>query len=150
MSKGRFMNVIQKSITDAPDPFIVHGVNLRGKYNKGVAKAVRTLWPSAYDEYIRVFEKSKLGDYNIVKITPTLSIVNLFSQNTYGNYGIHANLEAIITGLWNFLQETKPSSIAIPPIGCGYGGLDWKDVSEAFTELENATGTTFNVYLGEK
>ncbi len=144
------MNIIQKSITEAPDPFIVHGVNLRGKYNKGVAKAVRNVWPLAYEEYIRVFHKSKLGDYNIVKISSTLSIVNLFSQETYGNYGVHANLEAIITGLWTFLNEHKPSSIAIPQIGCGLGGLIWKDVEEAFIELEKATGTIFNVYVGAK
>lgn len=36
------------------------------------------------------------------------------------------------------IEEKKISSIALPPLGCGNGGLDWSDVRP---EIERALGS---------
>ena len=50
---------------------------------------------------------------------------------------IRSGLRALVAGV----QRLGISSIAVPPLGCGNGGLDWREVrpliESAFNELPN-------------
>jgi O-acetyl-ADP-ribose deacetylase (regulator of RNase III) len=129
--------------TDAP--YLLHGCNCRGVMGSGIAKAIRDKFPLAYDTYKAKEEKDGLilGEYSIYrKSTP--SIVNLHTQKNFGNDGaVYADAIAIRSSVGSFLidefsNSTYPGciSIAIPKIGCGLGGLDWKHVERIFQSIE--------------
>jgi O-acetyl-ADP-ribose deacetylase (regulator of RNase III) len=57
---------------------------------------------------------------------------------------IRSGLRALVAGV----QRLGISSIAVPPLGCGNGGLDWRDVrpliESAFNELPNTQVQLFS------
>ena len=128
---------------------IAHGVNCQGKMNSGVAKQVRAQYPKAYEEYMKLYltgdsdesfifgrfcdpnrANQLLGLSQIVKDKDTF-IANLFTQNFYGKDGAkYADQTSIHTALLHLAHSVQyteflPKSIAMPKIGCGFGGLDW-------------------------
>ncbi len=138
---------------------IAHGVNCQGKMNSGVAKQVRAQYPKAYEEYMKLYltgdsdesfifgrfcdpnrANQLLGLSQIVKDKDTF-IANLFTQNFYGKDGAkYADQTSIHTALIHLaysVQYTQslPKSIAMPKIGCGFGGLDWE--TEVLPVLED-------------
>lgn len=61
---------------------------------------------------------------------------------TKGHWRAKSRIEDIVAGLEDLIAKVKQlgiKSIAVPPLGCGYGGLDWRDVepliAQAFDSL---------------
>ena len=69
---------------------------------------------------------------------------------TKTHWRVQSRVEWIENGLQDFVRvitDKKISSIAIPPLGCGNGGLDWRDVRPRIvTALENIEGLEVAVY----
>lgn len=141
------MNYVRSDITGTHVPFIVHGCNTQGVFNKGVAKAIRQAFPFAYKAYIEQYRIKRPGQA-IIAVDPdsTLVIGNLLTQKTYGNYGVHAEPELIRSSLLDFIFQTRATVIASPKIGCNLGGLVWSDVEPIFLEIEDRLGVDFIIY----
>lgn len=57
--------------------------------------------------------------------------------------------EYIQSGLRNLREELKDlniTSVAIPALGCGLGGLDWEIVKKMFIDELNDCDVSFHVY----
>ena len=84
---------INGNLLDSTAEFIVHQVNCLGVMGSGVARAIRDKWPVVYDEYSKLFQNTAewtshlLGKIQIIKISDTQSVVNLFAQSNYGYDG---------------------------------------------------------------
>ena len=110
-------------------------VNCRGVMGKGLALQFKQRYPENTEKYEQwcTFHNEP-GDYCAVTIyredgLPEFIIVNLATKD---HWRYPSKLEWINTGLYNLrafcdLQHAG-NSLAIPPLGCGCGGLDWKDV----------------------
>lgn len=139
------MRIIKADILSHTCDLLVHGVNLKGKFNAGLAKIIRKKYPPVYVSYMSTYKNAELGDY-VPIILGEKVVCNLFSQKTYGRTGIHADLKAIENGLRRIINDLEPALIAIPKIGCGLGGLDWSDVRVILEELEKEYSIIFEVY----
>jgi O-acetyl-ADP-ribose deacetylase (regulator of RNase III) len=99
----------------------------------GIAVEFRTRYPEMYEQY-RARCKTKprqfnLGDVWLWKSESQPWVFNLGTQE--GTWRARASYEAIETALNRMRQLADGegiSSIAIPRIGVGYGGLSWKKV----------------------
>lgn len=115
---------------------IIHGANCQNLMGAGIAGQIAKRYPIAVavdEAYKLPLGPERLGCFSIAKV-PHLEIgekyiVNLYSQIYPGNC---ADLDGIRLGLRKFsaMYHSRWSNIGVPLIGCGIGGLDWKDVRE--------------------
>lgn len=110
-----------------------HGCNCQGSMGAGIAVGFRERYPEMYEQY-RARCKAKprefnLGDAWLWKAEGQPWVFNLGTQE--GTWRARASYEAIETALCRMREMADVeaiTSIAIPRIGVGYGGLSWKKV----------------------
>jgi O-acetyl-ADP-ribose deacetylase (regulator of RNase III) len=112
---------------------LVNTVNCVGAMGKGIALQFRQAYPEIFAEYARACRNGevKLGQMFTVstgKLTDPHYIINFPTKNHWRE---PSRIDDIRTGLIDLVAEIKRleiRSIAIPPLGCGNGGLRWSDV----------------------
>jgi O-acetyl-ADP-ribose deacetylase (regulator of RNase III) len=116
---------------------ILHSCNDRGVMGSGIAKALRDEYPEVFTEYRVIFEKNglALGDVIVVPTPDQKIVYNLIGQRGFGRDGkVYVDYDAIRTGLQK-VNEMGFDPVAMPKIGAGLGGGDWK-IIEAIIEEE--------------
>lgn len=126
---------------------IGHGVNCKGVMGAGIAKAFREKYPENYTEYREAVMCGKLipgGYFFYPYVSPNLGILNLASQN---KPGADARYHWLFSSLFRAAEDVAISGdkfkddfgtlIAIPEIGCGIGGLQWKKVAPLIENIES-------------
>jgi len=131
------MQIINKDITQIGEGVICHQVNCQKKMGSGLAKAIRSKYPSVYDDYMK--HDWQLGDCQIVPINDHLMVANLAGQDRYGYDGeqytdYSALRDALITA--RIAAQGAGLTLYIPfGIGCGLGGGEWTEVSDIIEEV---------------
>ena len=127
---------------------IVNTVNCVGIMGKGIALQFKRKWPDNFKAYegackrgevvpgkMHVFDSGGLIKPNFIINFPTKNHWKERSKLSYIDDGLH--------DLINQIERLHIRSIAIPPLGCGNGGLDWEEVrpriEKAFQALPNVT-----------
>lgn len=121
---------------------LVNTVNCVGVMGKGIALQFKLKFPENFRAYEKVckhddlqpgrlfvFERGKLFKE---KEGPDY-IVNFPTKKHWRSPSRLEYIEKGMDALVREIKELKITSIAIPPLGCGNGGLDWEDV-EAIIE----------------
>lgn len=116
---------------------IGHGCNTMGKMGGGIAVLFRRYYPDMFTEYRRLCLSGDLsvGGMFAWETAKGKWIYNLASQQRTGR---DARIEAIEASLDLALvhaTEHGVTSIGLPRIGAGIGGLRWPDVQAAITEV---------------
>ena len=122
------------NLLEAPVEALVNTVNTEGIMGKGIALQFR----QAYPEMFRAYEKAcaagevRLGEVHVFDLGGLVGGPRwIFNFPTKGHWRSRSRLADIEKGLVDLtakLRELKIKSIAVPPLGCGNGGLDWSDV----------------------
>jgi O-acetyl-ADP-ribose deacetylase (regulator of RNase III) len=122
----------QGNILDENAVALVNTVNCVGVMGKGIALQFKQVFPEVFKEYKKACtaKEVKPGEMFIVstgKLFPRYAI-NFPTKRHWKEPSriedIQSGLEALVTDI----QRLGIESIAIPPLGCGNGGLDWNDV----------------------
>ena len=110
--------------------YIIHGCNSQGAFGAGVAKIVRQKYSKAYKDYIDVYNNSGLilGEYYLSNQPDGKVIINAITQKDYGTDKVQVSYWAI-ANIFRNLNNIGIKEIALPKIGCGLAGGDWKVVS---------------------
>jgi len=132
---------------------VVNTVNCVGVMGKGLALQVKQSYPAVFKRYAADCKKGlvQLGRVHIVdrqSLEPPFFIINF---PTKGHWKARSNFEDIRLGLKSLrqtLSDFKIKSIALPPLGCGLGGLDWANV-KALIETELAGLDGVNIFVFE-
>ena len=110
-----------------------HGCNCQGSMGAGIAKTFRARYPAMYEEYRRRCKAEprqfNLGDCWLWEAENQPWVFNLGTQEGY--WRSRASYEAIEASLREKMRQADArgvTSIAIPRIGVGYGGLSWRKV----------------------
>lgn len=128
---------------------VVVTINLRGAMGAGVAKTARDTVPGLYKHYLKMYKQ----------IDPTQFIVYTHENKRYllvptkiewkepsprGLVIHNLNRLAVLSA------RNRLGAIALPPMGCGNGGLDWDDdISYVYKALLPFSEGTFITTLGE-
>lgn len=109
---------------------LVNTVNCVGVMGKGVALEFRKRFPDDYQDYVDRCEchEVKLGRPYVHK---SLSHPWILNFPTKGHWRDVTRLKDIIDGLEYLLKHYKQwgiESLAVPPLGCGQGQLEWRVV----------------------
>jgi O-acetyl-ADP-ribose deacetylase (regulator of RNase III) len=122
------------NLMQAPVEALVNTVNTAGVMGKGIALQFKQAYPLMFRAYEAACkaDQVKLGKMHIFDLGGLVGgprwIVNF---PTKGHWRADSRLKDIESGLQDLVATIKRlgiRSIAIPPLGCGNGGLDWSDV----------------------
>jgi O-acetyl-ADP-ribose deacetylase (regulator of RNase III)/uncharacterized protein YwgA len=115
---------------------LVNTVNCVGVMGKGVALEFKKRWPSNYVDYKRLCDRKQLrpGRVYVHEVGDMFGshgprfIINFPTKDHWRSKSKLEFVEAGLDALSEALQKYKISSVALPPLGCGNGGLSWEDV----------------------
>lgn len=116
------------NLLDSECQVLVNTVNCRKAMGKGIALAFKNKYPEMYDTYRLIrLSPAKVWVWRLIEGNNLLNrfVFNLATKDDWIN---PSKYEWIWDGLRNLDIEMKRfgiKSIAIPPLGCGNGGLDW-------------------------
>lgn len=112
---------------------LVNTVNTVGVMGKGVALQFKQAFPDNYRAYRSAYERGEIRIGNMF-VFQTGRLENprfIINFPTKRDWRQKSRLEDIRLGLVNLVEVVRDlgiHSIAVPPLGCGNGGLDWSQV----------------------
>lgn len=123
----------------APVEALVNTVNTEGVMGKGIALQFKRAYPAMFKAYAAA---AKRGDVKLgqMHVWPTQSLDGpryIINFPTKGHWRAGSKLQDIESGLRDLIRVIDTldlESIAIPPLGCGNGGLHWRDVEPKIRE----------------
>ena len=125
--------MIEGNILEADAQALVNTVNTVGVMGKGIALQFKNAFPDMFDAYAVVCKAKELqpGRMHVYDRGPMFSpryIVNFPTKRHWKDKSRIADIKAGLDALVAELRNRGIQSIAIPPLGCGLGGLDWDEV----------------------
>jgi O-acetyl-ADP-ribose deacetylase (regulator of RNase III) len=123
------------NLLDAPVEALVNTVNTMGVMGKGIALQMRDAFPENTKAYVRATkeEKLKAGSILVVPVNSLTNVRFIINFATKANWRFPSRLSWIDSGLKElreWIESSGVRSIAVPPLGCGQGGLNWEDVRQ--------------------
>ncbi len=129
-----------------------HGCNCQGVMGAGIAVTFKKEYPEMFNEYRRRCKAKprefNRGDAFLWKENGKPFVFNLGTQESPGRHATYQAVEKALTNMISQADAEEITSIAIPRIGSGYGGLKWEKVREIIERVfEKWSGNLF-VYEG--
>ncbi len=115
---------------------IAHGVAPNDHFDSGLALAIREKWPAMAKDFRHYAHQShpKAGELWMWGGTGGARIFNLLTQEGEHSHGSRpgratvANVNHCLKRLRHQIEVEKITSLAIPALATGVGGLNWADV----------------------
>lgn len=139
------INIAKGNLLTADVDALVNTVNTEGVMGKGIALQFKRAFPKMYDRYRVACE---LGEVNIGKMHVVelgalgggpRYVVNFPTKRHWKSKSRIEDIKAGLDDLVAVVRRLEIRSIAIPPLGCGNGGLQWDEVrpliERAFADL---------------
>ena len=128
------------NILEAPADALVNTVNEVGVMGKGIALMFSEAFPENTRAYVAACKDGKVhvGQMFVTENKELIQPHWIINFPTKKHWRAPSRIEWIQAGLKDLvrvIKEKQIRSIALPPLGCGNGGLDWTDVRH---EIESA------------
>ncbi len=109
---------------------LVNTVNCVGVMGKGVALAFKQRFPEMFRDYAERCRAGqvRLGEPYLFRPLVEPWILNFPTKDHWRSVSRLSDLEAGLDYLASHLTQWGITSLAVPPLGCGQGGLDWPTV----------------------
>jgi O-acetyl-ADP-ribose deacetylase (regulator of RNase III) len=123
---------------------IVNTVNCVGYMGRGIAAQFKRAYPENFRVYEAACERGEVqpGRMLVYEVPRSMSPRWIINFPTKRHWRANSKIEDIKSGLVALIDEVRRlqiQSIAVPPLGCGLGGLNWAEVrpliEKAFAEL---------------
>lgn len=137
---------VRGNLLDADVQALVNTVNTVGVMGRGVALQFKRAFPQNFKAYKKVCDEKRLTvgtvfTYDLHSLQNPRYIINFPTKKHWKG---KSKIEYIESGLQALAQEIERlgiESIALPPLGCGLGGLAWdavyRCVEQALRPLQN-------------
>jgi hypothetical protein len=145
------------NILDVKEGVICQQVNCQNVMGAGLAKQIAARYPVVKEKYHELCgqfadqEKRSaglFGRWQKVKIAEKLFVVNIFSQDNYGNGKkngvVYTDREKLLSSIADIAEHAarRQLEVYIPAgIGCGYGGENWEEVEPLIKQLPSTNIT---------
>jgi O-acetyl-ADP-ribose deacetylase (regulator of RNase III) len=112
---------------------LVNTVNCVGIMGRGIALQFRKAFPDNFKAYEAVCKRHELQPgqmfvFETGQLTSPRYIINFPTKRHWKGKSQLADIESGLKSLVAEVRRLGIQSIAIPPLGCGQGGLDWAEV----------------------
>lgn len=124
------ISVVKGDILNSQKHALVNTVNCVGVMGKGVALAFKHRYPDMYEDYVSRCQRGevKLGQPYVYQESDGHVIVNFPTKSHWRTVSRLSDIVEGIRYIGAHCEEWGIESIAVPPLGCGNGQLEWKVV----------------------
>jgi O-acetyl-ADP-ribose deacetylase (regulator of RNase III) len=128
---------------------LVNTVNCVGIMGRGIALQFKDRFPANFKAYAEACKREEVQPgrmfvFDTERMTGPKFIVNFPTKRHWRGKSRIEDIEAGLAALRDEVKRRGIRSIAIPPLGAGLGGLDWKQVRPL---IEKALGTLDHVQV---
>jgi O-acetyl-ADP-ribose deacetylase (regulator of RNase III)/uncharacterized protein YwgA len=118
------------NLFDSKAQTLVNTVNCVGIMGKGVALEFKKQFPAMFDDYVRRCERKevRLGEPYLYEDLSGSRVVNFPTKDHWRSPSRLRDIEHGLEFMVQHIEEWGISSLAMPPLGCGNGGLEWAEV----------------------
>src|SRR5438093_10103836 len=120
------------NLLDADTDALVNTVNCVGIMGKGIALQFKQAFPENFRLYERACRANQIRPGRMFVVpTDMLApkyIINFPTKRHWKGKARLADIESGLKALIAEVKRLKIRSIAVPPLGCGNGGLEWTTV----------------------
>lgn len=136
-------NILQEQ-TDA----IINTVNCVGIMGRGIALQFKQTYPENFKAYKQACDKGevqpgKMFVYSLGSLFNPKYIINFPTKRHWKGKSNIQDIKSGLIALKEDIQKYEIKSIAIPPLGCGLGGLNWNEVKplieQTFIDMPDIT-----------
>lgn len=136
---------------DSDADYIINTVNILGTSGKGLALQIKKQYPEAVIPYEQACKNKKLdvGQILISNTRFNRQIIHFPTKRNWRDPSEYKYIEKGLITLANFCSTIKTNNIiiAVPQLGCGLGGLEWKKVLNLIRKyLGPIQHVTFYIY----
>lgn len=120
---------------------IAHGIAPQDPFDSGLALALRERWPSLVRDYRHAVRANSISPgevwpwAGVDEDGSVRRILNLVTQNNLGDgkaaragKATVENVRHVLQNLAKYVQAEGITSVALPRLATGVGGLEWNDV----------------------
>jgi O-acetyl-ADP-ribose deacetylase (regulator of RNase III) len=128
---------------------IAHGVNCRGFMGSGIALPIKNKFPNNFLAYNDQCNGQNLLPGDVLASEENGVVV--FNMATQFEPGPDARYEWVglaAANLYGYCRDNDISTVKLPKIGCGIGGLEWDSVRDILEEV-GGEDVTLEVYYLE-
>ncbi len=126
------IDLMRGNLLDADADALVNTVNCVGVMGKGIALQFKQAFPGNYKVYERACRAGEV-EVGRMLVVPMLGehprfIINFPTKRHWRGKSRLEDIEAGLQALVGDVRRLGLKSVAVPPLGCGNGGLDWSEV----------------------
>ena len=128
---------------------LINTVNCEGYMGKGIAYQFKMKFPENNKSYVKACRNGSLRPGTLhVFVEDGITIINFPTKDRWRGNSKLSYIETGLDELLKVLPELQVKSVAIPPLGCGNGGLQWPVVKQLIEKkLEKVEAEyTFLIY----
>lgn len=134
---------------------IAHGVAPNDSFSSGLALSLRENWPAMYKDFRHYCQTNhpKAGTAWMWGGAEGARIINLFTQEAAYDHGAKPgkatveNVNHSLRELHKIMEAEKFTSLALPRLATGVGGLDWEEVSPLINKHLDSLNVPVYVYI---
>lgn len=134
---------VQGNLFESGAEVLVNTVNCVGVMGKGIAYQFKRAYPEMHKDYVLRCKRGEVRLGEVTRFKERGKVILNFP--TKSHWRASSKLPDISTGLRalrELIVEESVKSIALPPLGCGNGGLEWANVRPL---IERELGALANV-----
>jgi O-acetyl-ADP-ribose deacetylase (regulator of RNase III)/uncharacterized protein YwgA len=124
------MKILVGDILQSKAQTLINTVNCIGIMGKGIALEFKKRFPEMFKDYVERCERRdvRLGVPYLYKTLFPPQIINFPTKDHWKSLSRITDIERGLQHLLSHYKEWEVTSLAIPPLGCGNGQLEWKAV----------------------
>lgn len=139
------------NLLENPSEALVNTVNTVGVMGKGIALQFKQAFPEVFRQYEKACKKNEvqIGQMHVVKMDSLVGPKYIINFPTKRHWKEKSKMSYIVSGLkalTKVIKELNIQSIAIPPLGCGNGGLEWSEVKPLIEEALQDLQVNVHIY----
>ena len=143
---------ITGNILESDAQALVNTVNTMGVMGKGIALQFKEAFPNNFAAYKEACKEKKIeiGKMFVTKDSNLYSgnkiIINFPTKKNWRNPSEYQYIDNGLENLISIIKEYNITSVALPPLGAGNGGLKWEKVKKIISDKLSDLDASIYVY----
>ena len=148
------IRLTQGNILKSDVEAIVNTVNCVGVMGRGIALQFKKIFPDNFKAYEAACKRGEVKPgsmfvYDSGRLINPRYIINFPTKRHWKGRSHIEDIESGLTALFHEIEDRDIRSVAIPPLGCGLGGLKWKNVFPLIEKVVSKLSANVNVVVYE-